>query len=95
MKFDSSPALILLAAWLHGSWVASPAAALNGDASKKSLDTYGGWSSFEVVTQGDVFGEYRVPGQFDGIGVSSSLEQKTIPHSNPLVCSDKRVYYYL
>ena len=70
--------------WLH-SILAAPATALNGNISLSAFETYSGWRSFEVVTQGDVFGEYRVPGQFDGIGVSSSLEQKKIPHSNPLV----------
>jgi hypothetical protein len=44
--------------------------ALNGDPSKTSLNTYAGWKSFEVVTQGDKLGGYTVPGQMDGIGVS-------------------------
>lgn len=35
------------------------------------VKTYNGWSAFEVVTQGDKWDGYRVPGQFDGIGVSS------------------------
>ncbi len=43
---------------------------LNGDPSKTSLNTYAGWKSFEVVTQGDKLGGYTVPGQMDGIGVS-------------------------
>eukprot|EP00970_Alexandrium_tamarense_P006154 scaffold1033_cov205-Alexandrium_tamarense.AAC.13 len=41
---------------------------LNGDPSKTSLNTYAGWKSFEVVTQGDKLGGYTVPGQMDGIG---------------------------
>ena len=89
MKYATSPTVLLLAFWLRGQWVVAPAAALDGDVSKKGFDTYGGWSSFEVVTQGDKFGEYRIPGQFDGIGVSCFYLGHMAPyHPDPLVSSD-------
>ena len=59
--------------WLHSSFVA-PATALNGNISLSAFETYSGWRSFEVITQGDLVGEYKVPGQFDGIGVSRVME---------------------
>ncbi|KAL3823657.1 hypothetical protein ACHAXA_009762 [Cyclostephanos tholiformis] len=46
----------------------TPTTALNGDVSLSAFKTYSGWRSFEVITQGDLVGGYKVPGQFDGIG---------------------------
>ena len=43
--------------------------ALNGNG-KQQFATYDGWKAFEVVTQGDRWGNYKAPGQMDGIGVS-------------------------
>jgi hypothetical protein len=88
MKVATSPLLVIFAFWLRGQWVVAPAAALDGNVSKKSLDAYGGWCSFKVVTQGDEFREYPIPGQFDGIGVSCFVLGHTVPyHSNHLVSS--------
>lgn len=42
--------------------------ALNGNG-KQQFATYDGWKAFEVVTQGDMWGNYKTPGQMDGIGV--------------------------
>ena len=50
-----------------------PTTALNGDISKLGHNTYIGWKAMEVVTQGDLLGGYRIPGQFDGVGVSAKL----------------------
>ena len=79
MKFIVSPWSAILPAlstgwWLHSSWVA-PATALNGDISLSAFETYSGWRSFEVITQGDLVGGYKVPGQFDGIGVSRAIQR--------------------
>lgn len=45
------------------------ALALNGNG-RQQFNTYDGWKAFEVVTQGDSLGGFKVPGQMDGIGVS-------------------------
>ena len=73
MKLIVSPWSAILPAltigWrLHSNWIA-PVAALNGNI-LSAFETYSGWRSFEVITQGDLVGGYKVPGQFDGIGVS-------------------------
>jgi hypothetical protein len=75
MKATVSPWSAILSSlttglWLHSSLVVAPSVALNGDISLSAFETYSGWRSFEVITQGDLVGEYKVPGQFDGIGVS-------------------------
>ncbi len=78
MKLIVSPWSAVLPAlstgwWLHSSLVV-PAAALNGNIALSAFETYSGWRSFKVITQGDLVGGYKVPGQFDGIDVSRVME---------------------
>jgi hypothetical protein len=45
------------------------ASALNGNG-RQGFQTYGGWKAFELVTQGDNLGGFKLPGNMDGIDVS-------------------------
>jgi hypothetical protein len=45
------------------------ASAINGNG-RQAFQTYDGWMTFEIVTQGDVLDGFEMPGNGDGIGVS-------------------------
>ena len=69
----------------------SIASALNGNG-RQAFVTYDGWRAFELVTQGDKLDGFEMPGNMDGIGVSSiayldSLILSNMPSSNTLIQS--------
>ena len=69
----------------------SIASALNGNG-RQAFVTYDGWKAFELVTQGDKLDGFEMPGNMDGIGVSSiayldSLIVSKMPSSNTIIQS--------
>eukprot|EP00970_Alexandrium_tamarense_P016534 scaffold6744_cov103-Alexandrium_tamarense.AAC.1 len=87
MRANYCAALVSISALL------SSALALNGDPSKTTLNTYAGWKSFEVVTQGDALGGYTLPGQMDGIGAylmdGGTAIRVFVNHETPYDCDIK------
>ena len=78
----------------------SIASALNGNG-RQAFVTYDGWRAFELVTQGDKLDGFEMPGNMDGIGVSSieyldSLIVSRMPSCNTLIQStsmSRRIYW--
>lgn len=78
----------------------SIASALNGNG-RQAFVTYDGWKAFELVTQGDKLDGFEMPGNMDGIGVSSiayldSLIVSKMPSSNTSIQStsmSRRIYW--